>query len=83
MSDVRTIIGAACWASAIINSDYSGLNESEAALCDAWLKAELEPGEDIVDVGEPYFSWSFGLYTKADVRGGDLAEYTVLNRGVK
>ena len=76
----RKVIGAAYWASYLINGDASGLEDYEQAECDAWLKRELERNEDIVDCGEPYFSWSYGFYTGAPVRGGELVEYTVLSR---
>jgi len=75
-----TIKGAAYWASYIINGDASSLDPAEQALCDAWLARELMDGETIVDCAEEsHFSWSYGLHTGADCRGGDLLEYTVLS----
>lgn len=75
--EVREIEGSAYWASAIINGDESGLDEAEVSLLYAWMDCTLAEGEYIVDCGEPYFSWSYGLHTGADVRGGDLVTYTV------
>lgn len=78
MAETRTAIGAAYWASYLINGDSSGLTDDEIKLCDAWCERELAPVEQVCDCGEPYFSWSYGLYTGADCRGGDLVEYTVI-----
>lgn len=80
---IRTITGAAYWASYIINGDDSGLEPDEKALCDAWLARELEEGERVVSCGdESRFSWSYDLYTGTDAAGGDLLEYVVLKTGV-
>lgn len=76
----RTIKGAACWASYIINGDASGLEPREKAVCDAWLKHELCDGEEIVDCAdESHFSWHYALHTgQSEIQGGDLLEYMVL-----
>jgi|HubBroStandDraft_4_1064222.scaffolds.fasta_scaffold00027_49 hypothetical protein len=79
MAEIRKITGAAYWASYLINGDASGLEPEEKALCDAWLERELCLEESIVDCEEESrFTWSYGLYTGADCRGGDVFEYTVL-----
>lgn len=79
MSNIRTITGAAYWASYIINGDASGMDETERALCDTWMARELEEGESIVDCEEESrFSWSYGLHTGGDCAGGDVLDYTVL-----
>jgi len=75
-----TIKGAAHWASYLINGDASGLTELERVQADAWVDRELSDGGDVVDCGEPYFSWSFGLYTGIPVQGGDLIDYTIIER---
>jgi hypothetical protein len=75
-----TIQGAAAWASYLINGDASGLNESDIAECDKWLNKELADNEEIIDCGEPYFSWAFGFHTGSKYSGGDLVEYTVFER---
>lgn len=67
--------GAAYWASYLVNGDASGIDETERALADAWL--ERMGAADVVDVGEPYFSWSYGFHTGAACSGGDLAEFTL------
>jgi hypothetical protein len=79
MITVTKIIGAAYWAPYLINGDASGMDDDEIALCDAWCARELEGGE-VVDCGEPYFSWSYDLYTGEEFSGGDVVEYTVVNR---
>jgi hypothetical protein len=65
--------GAACWASYLINGDASGLTDEERNLADAWCERELGPNDAIVDCGEPWFTWSYRLYTGADAQGGDVA----------
>ena len=76
----RTVEGAAHWCTYLINGDTSGLSKPEMAECDAWLERELENNEEIIDCGEPYFSWNYGLHTGTMFEGGDLVTYTVLNR---
>lgn len=84
------LIGAACWASALINGDYSGLDESETAALNQWLAIELNGDRrrvldikravDAVDneSEDPWFSWSFGLFTHSDTRGGELLTYIAI-----
>ena len=76
--EVKTVKGAAHWASYLINGDASGMTDLEVAQADAWYDREVEDGEQVVDCGEPYFSWSFGMYTGIPVRGGDLVDYTIV-----
>ena len=71
-------IGAACWASYLINGDASGLTDEERKLADAWCDRELGPDDAIVDCGEPYFTNHYALYTGAAYRGGDVVDYRVL-----
>jgi hypothetical protein len=73
-----TLIGSAYWASYLINGDNSGLNDFELAACDAWLIQNDATHAIFADVGEPYFSWSYGLHTGASCAGGDLADYTLI-----
>jgi hypothetical protein len=70
--------GAACWASYLINDDASGLTEEERNLADAWCERELGPNDAFVDCGEPYFTWSYRLYTGAPFGGGDVVDYRVI-----
>ena len=71
---VATYTLPAFWASYLVNGDPSGMSDREIRACDAYMARC--PGS-IVDVGEPYFSWSFDL-NGGDAKGGDLAEYTAL-----
>ena len=76
----RHIIGAALWAPALVNGDYSSLDAGEACAMAQWLARELGEHEAIVDCGEPYFSWNYGLHTgERDCLGGDVVAYTVAN----
>lgn len=73
--------GAAAWASYLVNGDSSGLEAREIELADKWA-AGIAPYR-VVDVvrdsegnaQDPYFSWSFGLYTGAPESGGELLDY--------
>ena len=77
--NTRKITGAAYWASAIINGDYSGLDARETKVLEDWLTRELAPGESIVDCDEePRFSWSYALHTGDKFSGGDVLDYTVM-----
>ena len=60
----------AYWASALINNDWSGYDETEREEIKNWLKANGNP--NIVDmVGEPFVGWFNDLIY-------ELAEYTAL-----
>ena len=71
------VLGSTYWASYLINGDASGISEREQHLANAWL---ANAGGDVVDCGDPFFSWSYGFHTGDDsCQGGDLVEYTILN----
>ena len=81
------IIGAAYWASALINGDWSGLDDSEAATLAAWIDRELGGDanrildverDDSGDPADPFFTWNYDLYTGSDFRGGDCLVYIAL-----
>ncbi len=80
MNATYTLQGAAHGACYLINGDASGLTDEEIAECDRWCERELADNEEIIDVGEPYFSWSYGFHTGSKFKGGELAEYTVFER---
>jgi hypothetical protein len=70
------LIGAAHWASYLINGDASGLTDEEIALADKWLVANEVL--DVVDCDEePRFTWNYDLHTGDKFRGGSVVEYTV------
>lgn len=79
------VTGAAHWASYLVNGDDSGLDAREKALCDAWAERLARDSYYVVDVArddtgeglEPRFSWSYGLHTGDDCRGGDVLDYVV------
>jgi hypothetical protein len=69
---ILTVTLPAFLASALINNDTSGLEPGDLK----WVKVAQDYCEgDIVDVGEPYFSW--GCELPGYTLGGDVAEYTV------
>ena len=78
MANPRTIIGSAHWATFLVNGDESGFSDHERNLCLAWLDRELLPHEIVVDCGEPFFTWHYGLHTGDTCSGGECVEYTVI-----
>jgi len=74
--NVVSIIAPAYWATYLMNGDASGIGDEEAARIDRFM-AKHYPHVDVVDCGEPYFSWSFDMYG-GDAEGGDLCEYAGL-----
>lgn len=65
----RTYTLPAYWASALINGDYSGLEDGEEDEINAWLGDH--PRLSCVDVGEPYLGRYDGLIC-------DVATFTFL-----
>jgi hypothetical protein len=83
-TETLTVTGPAYWASAIINGDFSGLEDVEAAACRAWLEKEQADGWRIVstaDGAEPRFTWSFRFYG-GECAGGDVLDYVAVRTGV-
>jgi hypothetical protein len=78
MPRIYVAIGAACWASYLINGDASGLTDDERQLADDWCERELGPNDAIVDCGEPYYTNHYALYTGDKYRAGDVVDYRVL-----
>lgn len=71
--EVETIPGPAHLASALINGDTSGLDESGELDLEHFLK--YVEGYAIVSVeGDEYFSWSFDLHG-GRAKGGMLVDY--------
>jgi hypothetical protein len=59
------------WASALINGDESGMEETEITEMNNWLNAE-NPGCCVGCSNEPYFKWR----NDASNLGGDVLDYT-------
>lgn len=87
--ELTSITLPAAWASALINGDFSGLEEPEAARCKARVAELARDGWTIVDVArdddgegqEPRFTRSYRFYDPdATCTGGDVLDY-VLMRG--
>jgi hypothetical protein len=84
MAQADTITLPAYWASALINDDYSGLEDhdpAEAARCRA-VVADLAAdgwyvGCDVDDTER--FTWYYRLYDPgAECDGGNVLDYTIL-----
>ena len=73
-TETTTYTLPAHWASYLINGDHSGISEEEKSACDHWLESQGSP--NIVDVGEPYFTW----HNDANSSGGDVCDYVALPR---
>jgi hypothetical protein len=80
-SPFEHVQGSPHWASYFINGDASGLEESEIALADAWMR---DNGiREVIDVRrddcgealESSFSWRYGDATGDSCSGGDLIDY--------
>ncbi|USM11457.1 hypothetical protein vBCbaSRXM_12 [Citromicrobium phage vB_CbaS-RXM] len=80
--EVSEEIGAAHWASYLVNGDDSGLDEREKRLADKWADS-LDPAY-VVDVKrdesgeaeEPWFSWKYGWHTgDSQSEGGNCLTY--------
>jgi hypothetical protein len=75
----------AYWASALINGDTSGMDDSEIADMERELEGLSNEGWNVVDVArgddgevdEPRFTWSFGLYG-GNASGGDVLDYVII-----
>lgn len=80
---VDEVTAPAAWASALVNGDYSGLDEEDAAALDQWLKHTLPRGWSVVDVArdeegdfEPRFTHSYAMYG-GTAQAGDVLDYVI------
>ncbi len=69
-----TFILPSYWASALINGDYSGLDETETQQVKDWEKTNSE--YYVVECGEQYFS----SYNDATNLAGDVCDFTAIHR---
>lgn len=83
--DKSEITLPAYWASALVNNDYSGLdnqNPDEGQRCRKVVADLAKDGWSIVsdvDGSEPRFTWHYQLYDPgADCSGGDVLDYVIL-----
>lgn len=77
MIETATAIGAAAWASYLVNCDAGDLDPIEIELADKWIERF---GSPLSCDGDAYFSWGFGVVTgwlAHGVNGGELLEYQV------
>lgn len=77
--EVNTVTLPAYWASALVNGDFSGLDEVERQRCEHAITALHDDGWSVVstaDDSEPRFTWSYQMYDpEADCQGGDVLDY--------
>lgn len=81
--NLQTLTAPSAWVSALINSDYSGLDTEESRHVAHWLKINNvyavlgTPADD-----EPRFTWQFRLYDPlADCNGGSVTDFVCDVRG--
>ena len=82
--EVEKVILPASWSSALVNSEFSGLDADpkDAAACRTWITEAAEDGWRVIDVArgedgdatESWFSSSAGLYG-SPYSGADLLTY--------
>ncbi len=77
------------WASALVNGDYSGLEDDDAEHCRLTERELADDGWEIVDVArddegeaqELRFTWHYRLYDRyASCQGGEVVDYVILKR---
>lgn len=69
------------WASALINGDYSGLDDNEAERCRAAVERLAADGWSVVSDEEDSerFTWHYDLYDPdAGCSGGNVCDYVIL-----
>lgn len=66
----ETYILPAYWASALVNGDYSGLEDPDTKQLNDWLE-QTKPGSCVGCSEEQYFSW----HNDATRLGGDVLEF--------
>ena len=82
--EVDEITAPACWASALVNRDRSGLTDNEERELNAALERWQAKGWRVVDVKrnedgegeEPRFTWYYDMYG-GTARGGDVIDYVI------
>ncbi len=62
MIQTETYILPAYWASALINDDYSGMNDEEIAILNTWYD-KIKPGSCVGCSEVEYFTWRNDAYT--------------------
>ncbi len=73
-----TITLPAAWACALINGDYTGLDNDEAQRCENAESDLADCGWSVVDCGDACFTWHYRQYDcGADCSGGDVCDYTI------
>lgn len=86
--DVDTVTAPSDWASALVNGDFSGLEEDDTAACIAWADTLEQKGWVVVGVAsdengdseDPHFTWSYRLYG-GNAGGGNVVDYIVHRTG--
>ena len=79
MSNIEVTVepGPEWAASALINDDWSGLDDDDRETLEAWIAYAVPEGAYVVaDQGEPYFSWAC-QYHGLPYSGGSLVDYVI------
>jgi hypothetical protein len=79
--EVDTVTLPAYWASALVNGDFSGLDEDEAAQCEMVMDKLANDGWEVVgtaDDAEPHFTWNYQVHNPhSQYKGGEVMDYIV------
>jgi hypothetical protein len=87
--EVDTITLPSSWASALVNGDFSGLDDQEQDECMMMIDKLAKQGWEVVDVArdengeaeEPRFTWNYQIYNpNSQYRGGEVLEYVIHKR---
>ena len=76
MLEVQEFTAPSHWASALVNGDYSGLDDDDAAACDAF--ASSLPDMVVSCEDEEFFTWNHDAAPFVDVPGATCLTYIVL-----
>lgn len=72
------------WASALVNEDFTGLEEAEADRCAAEARRLADQGWTIADMVEESerFSWGYNLYDDcgSGITGGTVATFIIMRQ---
>lgn len=75
----ETITLPANWASALVNDDFSGLDDEESDQCQMMMHELAQHGYQVVDAaGEPYYTNNYQTHNPhSQYRGGEVMDYIV------
>jgi hypothetical protein len=64
------------WASALINGDYSGMEDSEIGEIEDFISNKIQPNHYFMCIEADFDTKQFKPYNDANNMGGDVIDYT-------